>query len=247
MPAESLRNVAVAALNPPGLPNALAHAPARYSRRGPGLRAGVKPDLAHIGGSGSPQSPLGHGLFSLKPDGSTCDGCGTSYATPIVAKTAAALDQSIEGAVSRETLIGLLVHHAEMPTLLATKALSGIARHLAGFGVPPSAREILKATTIRLLWYSRRACDRTSRLHLASLGRPRLLQRTVNAEDLRSLRWSLRRHSTCNSAPSSFALTWMPRSNRKSSTKMANLDGKVGWTLFICQASQKCQILKLSV
>jgi Subtilase family len=43
MPAESVRNVSVAALNPPGLPNALARAPARYSRRGPGLRAGVKP------------------------------------------------------------------------------------------------------------------------------------------------------------------------------------------------------------
>ena len=38
MPAESVRNVSVAALNPPGLPNAVSHAPARYSRRGPGLR-----------------------------------------------------------------------------------------------------------------------------------------------------------------------------------------------------------------
>ena len=38
MPAESVRNVSVAALNPPGLANAVAHAPARYPRRGPGLR-----------------------------------------------------------------------------------------------------------------------------------------------------------------------------------------------------------------
>ena len=111
MPAEKVSNVSVAALNPPGMPNAVSHAPARYSRRGPGLRAGVKPDLAHFGGSGSPQTPVGHGLFSIKPDGSTCDGCGTSYATPLVAKTAAVLDQSIEGEVSRETLIGLLLHH----------------------------------------------------------------------------------------------------------------------------------------
>lgn len=144
MPAESVRNVSVAALNPPDLPNALALAPARYSRRGPGLRAGVKPDLAHVGGSGTPQTPLGHGLFSLQPDGSTCDGCGTSYATPLVAKTAAVLDQSIEGEVSRETLIGLLLHHARMPGLLATKALSGVARDLAGFGMPPPTSEILE-------------------------------------------------------------------------------------------------------
>src|SRR5436853_7451744 len=124
MPAESVRNVSVGALNPPGLANSIANAPARYSRRGPGLCAGVKPDLVHFGGSGSPQSPLGHGLFSVKPDGSTCDGCGTSYAAPLVAKTAAVLDQSIEGEVSRETLIGLLLHHARMPKFLTSKALS---------------------------------------------------------------------------------------------------------------------------
>ncbi|MGO9427599.1 S8 family peptidase [Rhodoblastus sp.] len=144
MPAESVRNVAVAALNPPGYSDIVAFAPARYSRRGPGLRAGVKPDLAHVGGSGSPQSPHGHGLFSMKPDGDVCDGCGTSYASPLVAKTAAVLDQSIEGEISRETLIGLLLHHARMPDVLASKTHSSVARDLAGFGVPPSANEILE-------------------------------------------------------------------------------------------------------
>jgi hypothetical protein len=144
MPAESVRNVTVAALNPPGVPTSLAYAPTRYSRRGPGLRAGVKPDLAHVGGSGSPQSPSGHGLFSIRPDGSVCDGCGTSYATPIVAKTAAVLEHSIEGTVSRETLIGLLLHHAQMPALLRSKAIRGVARDLVGFGKPLSAREILE-------------------------------------------------------------------------------------------------------
>jgi hypothetical protein len=144
MPAESVRNIAVAALNPPDIPTSLAYAPARYSRRGPGLRAGVKPELAHVGGSGSPQSFLGHGLFSIRPDGSVCDGCGTSYATPIVAKTAAVLEHSIEGSVSRETLIGLLLHHAQMPALLRSKALRGVAGDLVGFGKPPSAAEILE-------------------------------------------------------------------------------------------------------
>jgi hypothetical protein len=144
MPAESVRNVSVAALNPPGLSNAVAWAPARYSRRGPGLRAGVKPDLAHIGGSGSPQAPHGHGLFSLTHEGDVSDGCGTSYAAPLVAKTAAVLDQSIEGEVSRETLIGLLLHHARMPSCLAGKSLAAVARDLAGFGVPPAAAQILQ-------------------------------------------------------------------------------------------------------
>jgi Subtilase family len=157
MPSESVRNVCVAALNPPNLSTSIPHAPARYSRRGPGLRTGIKPDLAHIGGSGSPQSPLGHGLFSLMADGSVHDGCGTSYAAPIVAKTAAVLENSIEGIVSRETLIGLLLHHARMPALLTSKVLRGIARHLAGFGMPPTAQEILEGSDhqITLVFASR--------------------------------------------------------------------------------------------
>ncbi len=96
MPAESVRNLAVAAVNPPGHPISVPFAPCRFSRRGPGLRAGVKPDLAHVGGSGSPQPPLDHALFSVTPDGAIISGCGTSYATPLVAKTAAALDHALK-------------------------------------------------------------------------------------------------------------------------------------------------------
>ena len=125
------------------------------------MRAGVKPDLAHVGGSGSPADPLGHALFSLKPDGSITDGCGTSYAAPIAARTAAALDHAIEGDVSRETLIGLLVHNAQIPEILRNKALTGVARHLVGFGVPPSAHEILQTDDheITLVFASRIRVD----------------------------------------------------------------------------------------
>ncbi|MBQ1560629.1 S8 family serine peptidase [Caulobacter sp.] len=156
-PAESARNVAVGALNPPGHDGCLPFAPTRYSRRGPGLRAGVKPDLAHIGGAGSQHPKLGHGLFSILPDGTIVDGCGTSYAAPLAAKTAAVLDHAIEGEVSRETLIGLLVHHAEMPTLLQDKTLAPIAKHMVGFGMPPSADRILETGdhTITLVFASR--------------------------------------------------------------------------------------------
>jgi Subtilase family len=144
IPAESARNVAVGAVNPPGHSGCIPFAPTRFSRRGPGLRAGVKPDLAHVGGSGSPQASEGHGLFSITPDGSVLDGCGTSYATPLVAKTAAALDHAIEGDVSRETLIGLLVHSAKLPQPLESKALAAVARQLVGFGVPPPSDQILQ-------------------------------------------------------------------------------------------------------
>jgi hypothetical protein len=144
MPAESIRNVAVAAINPPGDASKIAFAPARYSRRGPGIRAGNKPDLAHVGGYGSNSGPTGHGLFSIAPDGTIVDGCGTSYAAPLVAKTAAALEHAIEGNVSRETLIALLVHNARLPTPLTEKSLLSSARHLVGFGMPKAAHEILQ-------------------------------------------------------------------------------------------------------
>jgi hypothetical protein len=113
--------------------------------------------LAHIGGAGSQHPKLGHGLFSILPDGTIVDGCGTSYAAPLAAKTAAVLDHAIEGEVSRETLIGLLVHHAEMPTLLQDKALAPIAKHMVGFGMPPSADRILETGdhTITLVFASR--------------------------------------------------------------------------------------------
>lgn len=166
-PAESARNVAVAALNPPGHDGCLAFAPTRFSRRGPGLRAGVKPDLAHVGGAGSRHSVLGHGLFSILPDGSIIDGCGTSYASPLAAKTAAVLDQAIEGEVSRETLIGLLVHHAEIPAPLQSKALAPIARHMVGFGMPPSADRILETGdhAITLVFASRIQRDQQINFH----------------------------------------------------------------------------------
>ncbi|RUW18065.1 S8 family peptidase, partial [Mesorhizobium sp. M1E.F.Ca.ET.041.01.1.1] len=156
-PAESVRNVAVAALNPPGHGDCLPFAPTRFSRRGPGLRAGVKPDLAHVGGAGTSDLVLGHGLFSILPDGSIVDGCGTSYAAPLVAKTAAALDHAIEGEISRESLIGLLIHHAEIPVLLKSKTLAPIARQMVGFGMPPSADRILETgeNTITLVFASR--------------------------------------------------------------------------------------------
>ena len=157
MPAESVRNISVAALNPPDLTGSISHAPSRYSRRGPGLRAGVKPDLAHFGGTGSPQNPLGHGLFSLRADGSIGDDCGTSFAAPFVARTAAALEHNIEGAVSRETLMGLLIHHAQIPDLLRSKALGRIARDLVGFGMPASSAAILEGSDhqITLVFASR--------------------------------------------------------------------------------------------
>lgn len=142
-PAESCRNVSVSALNPPNIDGIVPYALSNYSCRGPGLRVGLKPDFAHIGGSGTIHPTLGHGLLSLDVSGKIVDGCGTSYAAPNVAKTLASLDHSIEGSVSRETLIALGIHHAVLPESLNDKSLGNVTKHLVGFGIPNGSEEIL--------------------------------------------------------------------------------------------------------
>lgn len=143
VPSESARNLTIGALNPPGLTNVVPYAPASYSCRGPGIRIGVKPDLAHIGGCYIKTPEKGHGLFSIQENGLIVDDCGTSYATPLVAKTLANLDSQIEGEVSRETLMALAIHHAKLPEVLQKKEYKDLARYMAGFGIPAASTEIL--------------------------------------------------------------------------------------------------------
>lgn len=144
VPAESCRNISVSALNPPDISGIVAYGLSNYSCRGVGSRTGLKPDLAHIGGAGTKHITEGYGLFSINEHGYIEDGCGTSYAAPNVAKTIAALENSIEGDVSRETLIALSVHHAIIPEPFKDRQLSAVAKHLVGFGMPQSSKEILE-------------------------------------------------------------------------------------------------------
>lgn len=144
VPAESCRNISVSALNPPDLSGIVAYGLSNYSCRGISSRTGLKPDLAHIGGAGTKHVTDGHGLFSIDEYGHIEDGCGTSYAAPNVAKTIASLENSIEGDVSRETLIALSIHHAIIPEPFKDKQLSTVTKHLVGFGMPQSSKEILE-------------------------------------------------------------------------------------------------------
>jgi hypothetical protein len=144
-PGESLFNTSVSALNPPGIEYQVPFALARYSRRGPGLRGAVKPDFAHIGGSGSPTGDRGSGLFSVDENGRIVAGAGTSYAAPLVARRLADLDHLIDGPVSREMLLALLVHHSHRPEVMQHKAVLPASRNLIGFGVPASAEDMLQS------------------------------------------------------------------------------------------------------
>lgn len=145
MPAESARNVSVSALNPPNLKGVVPYALSNYSCRGPGNRVGLKPDFAHIGGSGTKVEDS-YGLLSLDINGNIIDGCGTSYAAPNVSKTLSCIDHAIEGDVSRESLIALGIHHAALPEVLQDKKLKDIVKHLVGFGVPSASHNILEGS-----------------------------------------------------------------------------------------------------
>lgn len=145
-PAESCRNIAVAALNPPNLDGIVPFAPSSYSCRGPGIRVGLKPELAHVGGSRIKTAEKGHGLYSVDTNGQLIDACGTSYAVPHIAKTLASIDKSVEGNVSRETLIALLIHHASLPDVLTDKQFKDVAKQLVGFGMPSSSIDILEGS-----------------------------------------------------------------------------------------------------
>lgn len=136
-PCESVRSISVGALD--ASEKIINLKPTRYTRRGPGPSLGIKPDVCHIGGTLNEDS----GLYSLSTSGGVISSCGTSYAAPLVAKTLAVLDKQIKGYVSRETLYGLLIHHAQIPKLLKKKELKEICRDFVGFGLPPVADDIV--------------------------------------------------------------------------------------------------------
>ena len=142
-PAESIYAISVGALNPPGVAGQLAGAPARYTRRGPGMSVGVKPDFAHYGGACPGGKTIDSGLYSINGLGDIGSGMGTSFAAPLVAKTLACLESRIQGYVTRHTLTALLVHNATLPRVLDHDELRTIARTFVGFGLPSSADEIL--------------------------------------------------------------------------------------------------------
>jgi hypothetical protein len=143
-PTESVRGLSVGALNCPQGPQ-VPLAPARYSRRGPGLQVGIKPDLVHHGGCGPLSGEAATGLVSCAADGSAAFVCGTSIAAPLVTRTLAQVDLETGGFLSPRTLRALAIHHAATPEPLTKRGLKDIARQFAGYGKPPSAAEMLES------------------------------------------------------------------------------------------------------
>ena len=136
-PGDSIRSLVVGAVNPPDK-NGVCF-PARYTRRGPGPSLGAKPDVCHVGGELDSVS----GLCSVSSAGETLHSCGTSFASPLAAKTIATIERQIVGGATREALIALVVHHAELPSALASPRLRQLAKDFVGAGMPRRAVDTL--------------------------------------------------------------------------------------------------------
>ena len=142
-PAESISNVSVGAVNPPGMEVGIPGAPTRYTRRGIQVPSAMKPDFSAPGG-GSPASKHDtSGLYALSSSGALVEVQGTSFASPLVARYLATLDSEIAGAVSRELLIALATHHAKCPEVLLSSEMSQIASSFVGYGMLPSVNDTL--------------------------------------------------------------------------------------------------------
>jgi hypothetical protein len=157
-PAEAVRSVSVGALNPPSGDNAhIVGAPTTYTRRGPGLQVGVKPDLAAFGGAGIAKPGSGTGLTSIDQAGVPTPVIGTSFAAPLVARSLAGLDAATSGGLSAEALRAMMMHNANMPGPLTKRGHKDLARQFAGFGQPITAQQMLETgdNEITLLFQSR--------------------------------------------------------------------------------------------
>ena len=112
------------------------HHPSAFSRHGAGPNYVIKPDLVHYGGSCS--TDLAHiaGIRSVNGTGSA-ENLGTSFATPLVARTLAQIYHQVTPTPSPVLAKALLTHHARDPRT-SWRVPDG-DENFFGFGLPAPA------------------------------------------------------------------------------------------------------------
>lgn len=153
-PSEAVTAVTVGAINPPGCEKNIHGAPTIYTRRGPGVSMGVKPDVVHYGGFVQ-RGNATTGLVSANGNGKFIQESGTSFSAPLVAKMLASLDYRTGKVLTRNALVAMLIHHSRFPTPLLEKSVSSyVRRRYVGFGTPTVSENSLVTDdcTITLLF-----------------------------------------------------------------------------------------------
>lgn len=109
------------------------HHPSAFSRHGAGPNHVIKPDLVHYGGSCS--TDLAHivGIRSISGAGSA-ENLGTSFATPLVARTLAQVYHQVTPTPSTVLARALLTHHARDPR--TKQRVPDGDENFFGFGLP---------------------------------------------------------------------------------------------------------------
>ncbi|OUE20868.1 Subtilase family protein [Clavibacter michiganensis] len=148
-PAESIANVSVGAINPPGMALGIEGAPTRYTRRSTPIPSALKPDFAAIGGGSAATAAETSGLYALDSFGRLDAVKGTSFASPIAARYLATLDKAIAGEVPRDLIIAVATHHAEIPPAMRHASLDAVTPSLVGRGVLPSVARTLNGVSSR--------------------------------------------------------------------------------------------------
>lgn len=119
------------------------HHPSAFSRHGAGPNHIIKPDLVHYGGSCA--TDLSHitGVRSVNGTGSA-ENLGTSFATPLVARTLAQIYHHVTPTPSTVLARALLTHHARDPRT-KLRVPDGEENYF-GFGLPHPVPYCLECT-----------------------------------------------------------------------------------------------------
>jgi hypothetical protein len=117
--------------------------PSAFSRHGAGPNYVIKPDLVHYGGSCSTDAAHVAGIRSINGSG-TAENLGTSFATPLVARSLAQIYHQITPTPTPVLARALLTHHARDPR---TKGrVPDGEENFFGFGLPAPVPYCLECT-----------------------------------------------------------------------------------------------------
>lgn len=109
------------------------HHPSAFSRHGAGPNHVIKPDLVHYGGSCTTDLAHISGIRSVNGTGSA-ENLGTSFATPLVARTLAQIYHQVTPTPSPVLARALLTHHARDPR--TSHRVPDGDENFFGFGLP---------------------------------------------------------------------------------------------------------------
>jgi serine protease AprX len=119
------------------------HHPSAFSRHGAGPNYVIKPDLIHYGGSCATDASHISGIRSVNGTGSA-ENLGTSFATPLVARTLAQIYHQVTPTPSPVLARALLTHHARDPRT-SLRVPDG-EENFFGFGLPAPVPYCLECT-----------------------------------------------------------------------------------------------------